>query len=88
MYAMLCTKLYVEFAPSVTSIFQANSCERQSEVVKCILKYLRRTKDLFLVYGREELKLHDYIEYIFQLDLYDSRSIFEFLFTLNGGTMS
>ena len=32
-------------------------CESHWDAMKCILKYLRRTKDLFLVYGGEELKL-------------------------------
>ena len=54
---MLCTRPDVAFALSVTSRFQANPCESHWEAVKCILKYFRRTKDLFLVYGGEELKL-------------------------------
>ena len=57
MYAMLCTRPDVTFSSSVTSRFQANPSESHWEAVKCILKYLRRTKDLFLVYGGEELKL-------------------------------
>ena len=60
MYAMLCTIPAVAFALSVTSIFQANLGESHWESMKCILKYLRRTKDLFLVYGGEELKLQGY----------------------------
>ena len=57
MYVMLCTRPNVAFALSVTSRFQANPGESHWEAVKCILKYLRRTEDLFLVYGGEELKL-------------------------------
>ena len=57
MYAMLCTRPNVTFARSVTSRFQANLGESYWEAVKCIIKYLRRTKDLFLVYGGKELKL-------------------------------
>ena len=56
--------------------------------MKCILKYLRRTKDLFLVYGGEELKLQGYIDSSFQSDPDDSRSTSGFLFTLNGGVVS
>ena len=62
MYAMLCTIPDVAFALSVTSRFQANPGESHWEAVKCILKYLRRTKDLFLVYGGEELKLQGYTD--------------------------
>ena len=53
--------------------------------MKCILKYLRRTKDLFIVYGEKELKLKGYIDLSFQLDLDDSKSTSEFLFTLTRG---
>ena len=56
--------------------------------MKCILKYLRRTKDLFLVYGGEELKLQGYTDSSFQSDPDDSRSTSGFLFTLNGGAVS
>ena len=61
-YTMLCTRTDVIFALSVTSIFQASPYERHWEAVKCIMKYLRRTKDLFLLYGREELKLKGYTD--------------------------
>ena len=88
MYAMLCTRPDVAFALSVTSRFQANPGESHWEAVKCILKYLRRTKDLFLVYGGEELKLQGYTDSSFQSDPDDSRSTSGFLFTLNGGAVS
>ena len=88
MYAMLCIRPDVAFALSVTSRFQANPGESHSEAVKCIIKYLRRTKDLFLVYGGEELKLQAYTNSSFQSDPDDSRSTFGFMFTLNGGAVS
>ena len=88
MYAMLCTRPDVAFALSVTSRFQDNPGESHWEAVKCILKYLRRTKDLFLVYGGEELKLQGYTDSSFQSDPDDSRSTSGFLFTLNGGAVS
>ena len=56
--------------------------------MKCILKYLRRTTDLFRVYGGEELKLQGYADSSFQSDPDDSRSTSGFLFTLNGGAVS
>ena len=88
MYAMLCTRLDMAFALSVMSIFQANPRKSQWETVKCILKYLRRTKDFFLVYGGEELKLQGYTDSSFQSDPNYSRSTSGFLFTLNGGAVS
>src|SRR3954471_22792643 len=54
MYAMLCTRPDVSYALSKTSRYQSNRSESHWTVVKNILKYLRRTKDLFLIYGGEE----------------------------------
>ena len=48
MYAMLCTRLDVSYALSMTSRFQSDPGECHWIAVKNILKYLRRTKDIFL----------------------------------------
>ena len=47
MYAMLCTQPDVSCALSMTSRFQLDPGECQWMAVKNILKYLRRTKDIF-----------------------------------------
>jgi hypothetical protein len=57
--------------------------------VKNILKYFRRTKDVFLVYGgEEELTVMGYTGASFQTDKDDSKSQSGFVFTLNGGAIS
>ena len=56
--------------------------------MKNILKYLRRTKDIFLIYGGSDLKLKAYSNSNFQSDLDDSKSISGYVFTLNGGAIS
>ena len=57
--------------------------------MKNILKYLRKTKDVFLIYeGGSELKLEGYTDSNFQSDLNDSRSVSGYVFTLNDETMS
>ena len=48
MYAMLCTRPDVSYALSMTSRFQSDPGECHWIEVKNILKYLRRTKDIFL----------------------------------------
>ena len=48
MYAMLCTRPDVSYALCMTSRFQSDPGECHWIVVKNILKYLRRTKDIFL----------------------------------------
>ena len=51
MYAMLCTRPDVSYALSMISRFQLDLGECHRIEVKIILKYLRRTKDIFLIYG-------------------------------------
>ncbi|KAJ9566124.1 hypothetical protein OSB04_002090 [Centaurea solstitialis] len=54
MYAMLCTRPDVAYSVSVTSRYQQNPGEPHWVAVKNILKYLRRMKDMFLVFGGSE----------------------------------
>ena len=68
MYAMLCTRPDVSFALSVTSRFQSNYGEEHWAAVKTILKYLRRTKDTFFVYGEGDLQVNGYTDASFQSD--------------------
>ncbi|GJW67196.1 retrotransposon protein, putative, ty1-copia subclass [Tanacetum coccineum] len=51
MYAVRCTRPDVAFAQNITRWFQQNPGELYWTAVKNILKYLRNTKDIFLVYG-------------------------------------
>ncbi|KAK8535527.1 hypothetical protein V6N13_081851 [Hibiscus sabdariffa] len=89
MYAVICTRPDLSYALSMTSRYQANPGEGHWVVVKNILKYLRRTKDVFLVYGGEkELSIKGYTNATFQTDKDDSRSQSGFVFCLNGGDVS
>jgi hypothetical protein len=54
MYVMISTRPDVSYALSVTSRYQSDLGESHWTAVKNILKYLRRTKDVFLVYGGAE----------------------------------
>ena len=59
------------------------------EAVKNILKYLKRTKDMFLIYGGEkELIVKGYVDASFDTDPDDSKSQTGYVFTLNGGAVS
>ena len=89
MYAMLCTRPDVSFALSVTSRYQSDFGEAHWTIVKSILKYLRRTKDMFLIFGGEdELLVKGYTDASFQTDKDDSKSQSGFVFCLNGGAVS
>nr|GEZ03134.1 hypothetical protein [Tanacetum cinerariifolium] len=51
MYAVRSTRPDVAFAQNLLSRYQQNPRKLHWVVVKHILKYLRNTKDMFLVYG-------------------------------------
>ena len=90
MYAMLCTRPDVSYALSITSRYQSDPGESHWIAVKNILKYLRRTKDAFLLYGgqEDELVVNGYTDASFQSDKDDFRSQSGYVFCLNGGAVS
>ncbi|GJW99939.1 retrotransposon protein, putative, ty1-copia subclass [Tanacetum coccineum] len=76
-YALRCTRPDVAFAQNITSRFQQNTGESHWTAVKNILKYLRNTKDMFLVYsGNPEAKLRVdcYCNAGFETDIDDMKS--------------
>ncbi|KAL0291515.1 UNVERIFIED_CONTAM: Retrovirus-related Pol polyprotein from transposon TNT 1-94 [Sesamum calycinum] len=68
--------------------YQACAGEAHWTAVKTILKYLRRTKDVFLVYGAGELILEGFSDASFQSDDDDAKSQSGFVFNLNGGVVA
>nr|GEU40137.1 hypothetical protein [Tanacetum cinerariifolium] len=90
MYAVRCTRPDVAFAQNITSRFQQNLGELYWTAVKNILKYLRNTEDMFLVYdGNLEAKLRVdcYCDARFEIDRDDTKSQTGYVFILNGGAM-
>ena len=89
MYTMICTRPDVSYALSMMSRFQSNPGEPHWTAVKNILKYLKRTKDSFLVYGGEEkLVVNGYTDSSFQTNRDNSASQSGFVFCLNGSVVS
>ena len=89
MYAMTCTRPDVSYALSMVSRYQDNPGESHWIAVKNILKYLRNTRDMFLVFGgSENLKVSGYSDASFQTDVDDSRSQSGWVFLLNGGAVT
>ncbi|GJZ63097.1 hypothetical protein Tco_0619518 [Tanacetum coccineum] len=77
MYAVRCTRPDVAFAQNITSRFQQNPGEPHWTAVKTILKYLRNTKDMFLVYGgnpEAKLRVECYCDAGFETDIDDIKS--------------
>ncbi|KAL0287174.1 UNVERIFIED_CONTAM: Retrovirus-related Pol polyprotein from transposon TNT 1-94 [Sesamum angustifolium] len=81
------TRPDITYTLSVTSRYQACAGEAHWNTVKIILKYLKRTKNMFLIYGGGELILEDYNDGSFQLDDDDAKSQSSFVFKLNGGVV-
>ena len=88
MYAMQCTKPDVAYALGIISRFQTDLGEDHWKAVKNILKYLRKTRDIFLIYGDSDLKLKGYTNSSFQFNPNDSKSISGYMFTVYGGAVS
>nr|GEW47081.1 hypothetical protein [Tanacetum cinerariifolium] len=88
MYAVRCTRLDVALAQNVTSRFQQNPGDIHWITVKNILKYLRNTKDMFLVYKcdlKRELRVYCYTDVGYLTDADDLKSQTGYVFVLNGG---
>nr|GEU49142.1 retrovirus-related Pol polyprotein from transposon TNT 1-94 [Tanacetum cinerariifolium] len=88
MYAVRCTRPDVAFAQNVTSRFQQNPGEEHWIADKNILKYLRDTKDMFLVYGgnmERELRVSCYTDAEYLTDAENLKSQTGYMFVLNGG---
>ena len=75
MYAMLCTRPNMCLAISLVDRYQSNRGVDNWRAVKNILKYLKRNKDMFLVYGGDkELVVNGYVDASFDTDPDDSNS--------------
>nr|GEW20635.1 retrotransposon protein, putative, Ty1-copia subclass [Tanacetum cinerariifolium] len=90
MYAVRCTRPDVAFAQNVTNRFQQNPGDIHWTTVKNILKYLKNTRDMFLVYGgdlKRELGVSCYINTEYLTDADDLKSQTGYVFVLNGGAV-
>lgn len=90
MYAVRCTRPDVAFVQNMTSRYQRNPGGKHWHAVKGILKYLRNTKDMFLVYGgnpEAELDVTGYCDASFETDKDDTKSQTGYVFVVNGGAV-
>nr|GEU93174.1 retrotransposon protein, putative, Ty1-copia subclass [Tanacetum cinerariifolium] len=90
MYAVRCTRPGVAFAQNMTSRFQQNPGEEHWTAVKNILKYLRNTKDMFLVYGgnmERELRVSFYTDAGYLTDADNLNSQTGYVSVLNGAAV-
>ena len=90
MYAVRCTRPDVAFAQNLVSRYQQNPGKLHWTAVKRILKYLRNTKDLFLVYGgnpETKLCVTGFCDASWQCDKDDTKSQTGYVFIINGGAV-
>ena len=87
MYAMTCTRPDVAYSLGVVSRYQSDPGEAHWKVVKTILKYLRNTRDQWLIYGEPDLKLVMFTDSNFQSERDDIKSVSGYIFILNDGAI-
>ncbi|CAL2253599.1 unnamed protein product [Prunus armeniaca] len=89
MYAQVCTRLDLSFALSVLGRFQANPSEPHWVLAKKVLRYLKKTKSLMLMYGHvDNLELTCYSDSDLAGCVDDRKSTSGYIFLLAGGAVS
>ena len=79
-YAMLCTIPIVYLAMSFARGYNSDPGVDHWTAVKIILRYLKRTKEMFLGYGGDkEFAVKGYVDASFDTDLDDSESQSEYV---------
>nr|GFA52326.1 retrotransposon protein, putative, Ty1-copia subclass [Tanacetum cinerariifolium] len=90
MYDVRCTRPNVVCAQNLVSRYQLNLGKLHWVAVKHILKYLRNTRDVFLVYGGKpdtELDVTSFCDASWQCDKDDTKSQTGYVFVINGGAV-
>ncbi|GJT03685.1 retrovirus-related pol polyprotein from transposon TNT 1-94 [Tanacetum coccineum] len=91
MYLMVCTRPDIAYAVSVVSRYLANSGKNHWEAVKWILKYLRGTANVGLVYGTDHgnhVDVTDFVDSDYAKDPDKGRSITGYAFLVQGCVLS
>ncbi|KAF2316739.1 hypothetical protein GH714_042080 [Hevea brasiliensis] len=89
-YAMVCTRPDISHVVSVVSRYMAYPGKEHWEAVKWILRYLKGTTDVGLIFDRAKISdsLAGYVDSDFAGDLDKRRSLIGYLFTLSGSAIS
>ncbi|XP_059313772.1 secreted RxLR effector protein 161-like [Lycium ferocissimum] len=74
----------------MVSIYMSNPRRRHYEAVKWILRYLKRASDVGVTFrkGREGISILSYVDSDYEGDLDKRRSIFGYILTLVGSSVS
>lgn len=90
MYAMVCTRPDISHAVSVVSRYMSNPGKRHWEAVKWIMRYLRGSTDVSLIYDGNQASesVVGYVDSDYAGDLDKRRSMTGYVFTISGCTVS
>ncbi|GJU30249.1 retrotransposon protein, putative, ty1-copia subclass, partial [Tanacetum coccineum] len=91
MYLMVCTRLDIAYAVSVVSRYLANPGKKHWEAMKWILKYLRGTTNVGLVYGTDRgnhVDVTGFVDSDYAKDPDKGRSITGYIFLVRGCVVS
>ena len=81
--AMLCTRPVVCLSMGLARGYNSDPRVDYWTAVKIILRYLNRTKEMFLGYGGDkEFIVKSYVDASFYTDLYDSKSQFRYVLNM------
>ena len=86
-HAMLCTRLDICYAVGLVSRYQSNPGLDHWTIVKHILQYLKRTRDMMLMHTSENFVVQGYTDCDFQEDRDMLKSTYRSVITLNGGAI-
>ena len=90
-HVMVCTHPDISHAVNVVSRYMANPSKEHWQAVKWILRYLRGTANIGLVYDRVSTDSGSVIGYVdsdFASDLDERKSLTGYVFTLSGSVIS
>ncbi|KAM2808794.1 hypothetical protein PS2_043635 [Malus domestica] len=89
MYANICTRPDLAFIVGLLGRFQSNPGETHWIAAKKVLRYLQRTKEFMLMYGREDcLEIVGYTDSDLAGDLDERKSTGGYIFMMKGGAVS
>ena len=92
MYAMVCTRLNIAHSVSVASHYMANPGKAHWQAVKWILRYLKGSIDIGLVFGRGTNRVIGHVigfcDSDCASDLNHRRFLHGYIFTLGGSAIS
>ena len=88
MYAMECSRLDIAHAVSLVSRYMSNLGKGYSEALKWLLRYLKITSNVCLMYGKDPSELTGFCDSDYGGDLDNKNSTSGFVFTLGGSAVS